>query len=126
MSSGIFFQGYRHDGTNGLIEYVLESCVQDFDRVDVDRARPALREFFRLSHQGFYSGLYVFLDDELVREPKDATFLADLFERVFARLQQPGSELTEMGRVMVATNLMPLVERLRRYAEGILPRVTEA
>ena len=55
---------------------------------------------------------------ELVQEPKDVPFLADLFERVFARLKQPDGELTGMGRVMVATNLMPLVERLRRHAEG--------
>jgi hypothetical protein len=70
MNSGIFFQGYRHDGTDGLVEYVLESCVQDFDLMDVNRSRPALREFFQLSHEEFYSGIYVFLDDELVREPR--------------------------------------------------------
>ena len=124
MGSSIVFHGYHHDGTTGLIDHVLELCVEEFGRDDASLSKPGLREFFERCHNGFGSGSYVFLRVELIQAPEDAVFLAELFGRVFARLQRPESELSETGLDMVATNLMPLVDRLRQYANGELPHAS--
>ena len=126
MSSSIVFHGYHHDGSNSLIEYILDLCIREFDQVEGCQSESDLKTFFQNYRDSFFSGLYVFLDDDDIPYPSDALFLADLFERVFVLLQQPDSELTDHGRTTVATRLVPLVERLRKYATGTLPHSNEA
>lgn len=126
MGSSIVFHGYHHDGSNGLIEYILDLCIREFFQVEGCQSRPDLKTFFQNYRECFFSGLYVIFDDDDIPAPSDAVLLADLFERVFVLLQQPDSELTDQGRMTVANNLVPLVGRLRKYASGTLPHANEA
>lgn len=126
MSSSIVFHGYHHDGSNGLIEYILDLCIREFEQVEGCKSDPYLKTFFQCYRERFFSGLYVFLDEDAIRSPSDALYLSYLFERVFTLLQQPDSKLTEHGRTTVATELLPLVGRLRKYATGTLPHANEA
>jgi len=126
MSSGIVFHGYDHDGSNRLIEYILDLCIREFDQIEGCQSKPDLKTFFQNYRKIFFGGYYVFLDDDVIRAPSDAVFLADLFEHVFVLLQQPDSELMDHGRTTVSTDLIPLVERLRKYATGTLPHANEA
>lgn len=121
MGSSIVFHGYHHDGSNGLIEHILDLCIREFEQVEGCQSKPYLKTFFQDNRECFFSGFYVFLDDDDIRAPSDALFLSDLFERVFAILQQPDSTITEHGRTTLATQLVPLVGRLRKYAAGTLP-----
>ena len=122
MSSGILIHGYSHHCSDGLMEMVLETCLREVEQDAACRSDPVWREFFQRHLDVVYNGFYVVLPGEVIRSPHDALFFANVFERAIAALLESDGELTPAGRAAVVEDLMPLVDRLRRYASGTLPR----
>jgi hypothetical protein len=122
MSSGILFQGYSHRCSDGLMETLLEACVQEIEQDAAFRAHPVLRQFFQRHLDVVYNGFYVVLPAEVIQSSDDALLVADVFERAFARLRTPDSQLTHAGRKALDEQLVPLVLRLRQFSSGTLPR----
>lgn len=120
MSSGVLFHGYSHYCSDGLMEALLQACLREVEQDSACRSDPVWRAFFERHLEVVYNGLYVVLPAEVIRSPEDARLFADIFERATTWLLKSDAELTPLGRVAVSENLIPLVDRLRRFASGTL------
>ncbi|MCL1037783.1 hypothetical protein L2750_11540 [Shewanella submarina] len=115
MSSGIVFRGVDYDCTNGMAEYLLDLCIQEFSEIEEYEEYPHVLEFFSDYREMFFGGLIIFLNEEDFEKKSDYIFLSKLFARVFDFAESNESELTDIGKAKVSSSFRNLVEELKKY-----------
>ncbi|WP_143569877.1 hypothetical protein [Tenacibaculum agarivorans] len=119
MSSGIIFVGYEHYCSNGMAEYLLDLAIEIFPQVNDQHNYLHLLEFLKTQKECFFTGMYIFIDEDDLINPMDADFLARLFEKVFKKAQSE-NELTELGKTTLLNEFSTLLKEFKSYSQGTL------
>lgn len=102
-----------------MAEYLLDLAIEIFPKINDQQNYPHLLDCLKTQKKCFFSGMYIFIDEDDLENPMDADFLARLFERVFATAQA-GSELTDSGKKRLSNDFNDLLKEFKSYSQGNL------
>ena len=101
---------------NGMAEYLLDLCINEFTNIEEHEQNPHILEFFVDYKKRFFSGYYIFLEEEDFKSKSDYEFLAKLLSKVFDFAESDKSELTNLGKSRVKENFRELVLILEKHS----------